>query len=136
LSILLSYLAASTLQYSVVPDRIREENGDTWSPPFRDAADVVIDRILDPATIEPIEGYTNEELKRLNLEQKLLSETHEDFAAMRTKDKTVVDKSKAQKTQAQLEQEFVDRAITKISPVCEGKDPGAWGFSGSKMKNK
>jgi hypothetical protein len=119
----------------VVPDRIREENGDTWSPPYRDAADVVIDRILDPATIEPIEGYTYEELKRLNLEQKLLSETHEDFAAMRTKDKTVVDKSKAQKTQLELEQEFVDRAITKISTVCETNNPNAWGFSGSKTKN-
>ena len=28
-------------------------------------------------------GYTHDDLKRLNLEQKLLSETHEDYATMR-----------------------------------------------------
>ena len=32
-------------------------------------------------------GYTREDLKRLNLEQKLLSETHEDYATMRIKPK-------------------------------------------------
>ena len=34
-----------------------------------------------------LEGYTREDLKRLNLEQKLLSETHEDYATMRVKPK-------------------------------------------------
>ena len=32
-------------------------------------------------------GYTWDELKNLNLEQKKLSETHEDYATMRTKEK-------------------------------------------------
>lgn len=32
-------------------------------------------------------GYTHDDLKRLNLEQKLLSETHEDYATMRVKPK-------------------------------------------------
>ena len=32
-------------------------------------------------------GYTHDDLKRLNLEQKLLSETHEDYATMRIKPK-------------------------------------------------
>ena len=32
-------------------------------------------------------GYTHNDLKRLNLEQKLLSETHEDYATMRIKPK-------------------------------------------------
>jgi hypothetical protein len=48
---------------------------------------VVIERILDPRTIEPIGGYSDADLKRLNLEQKLLSETHEDYAAMRSAEK-------------------------------------------------
>ena len=105
---------APSLQYSIVPDRIREDQGQTWSPPFRDAAEVVIERVLDRRTIEPVEGYTYEELKRLNLEQKLLSETHEDYAAMRTSEKTTVDSSKKKLTQAEQEREFVDRAVTKV----------------------
>ena len=32
-------------------------------------------------------GYSYEDLKRLNLEQKHLSETHEDYATMRTKER-------------------------------------------------
>ena len=108
---------APSLQYSIVPDRIREDLGQTWSPPFRDAAEVVIERVLDRNTIEPVEGYTYEELKRLNLEQKLLSETHEDYAAMRTSEKTTVDSSKKKLTQAEQEREFVDRAVTKVITV-------------------
>jgi hypothetical protein len=34
-----------------------------------------------------IGGYTWEELKRLNLEQKNLADSHEDFATMRTKER-------------------------------------------------
>ena len=105
---------APSLQYSIVPDRVREDLGQTWSPPFRDAGEVVIERVLDRRTIEPVEGYTYEELKRLNLEQKLLSETHEDYAAMRTSEKTTVDSSKKKLTQAEQEREFVDRAVTKV----------------------
>jgi hypothetical protein len=67
---------APSLQYSVVPDRL-VEGKDIWNPPFRDAADVIIERILDRQTIEPIEGYSYEELKQLNLKQKLLFETSE-----------------------------------------------------------
>ena len=48
---------------------------------------MVIDRILDPRTIEPIIGYSDADLRRLNLQQKLLSETHEDYAAMRSAEK-------------------------------------------------
>ena len=105
---------APSLQYSIVPDRVREDLGQTWSPPFRDAGEVVIERVLDRRTIEPVEGYTYEELKRLNLEQKLLSETHEDYAAMRTSEKTTGDSSKKKLTQAEQEREFVDRAVTKV----------------------
>ena len=141
----------------------QESKGDVWTPPFRDAAAVIIEKILDRTTIQPIGesgclhrlciiyyamslfsllhrivfplfsilfllwasviqtsdnvitsssffsfslslslslsqpdsfhffistgGYTYEDLKRLNLEQKMLSETHEDYATMRTKER-------------------------------------------------
>lgn len=134
---------APSLQYSIVPDRVDEGRGQVWSPPFRDAADVVIEHVLDRRTIEPVEGYSDEQLKRLNLEQKLLSQTHEDYAAMRTSEKTVVDTAKAQKTQAELEKEFLDRAVTKVSRVCDTDNVNSWGpqgdsadAAGSKTKKK
>ena len=121
---------APSLQYSIVPDRVREDLGHVWAPPFRDAADVVIEHVLDPRTIEPVQGYSDEQLKRLNLEQKLLSQTHEDYASMRTSERTVVDTTKMQKTQTELEKEFLDRAVTKISRVCDTDNINSWGPQG------
>jgi hypothetical protein len=42
----------------------------------------------------------------------------------------VADTSKVQKTQQELEQEFVDRAITRLSRVCESTNINAWGPQG------
>jgi hypothetical protein len=67
---------APSLQFSIVPDNLIEGQH-IWRPPYRDAADVIIEKILDRKTIEPIEGYTYEQLKQLNLEQKMLFETSE-----------------------------------------------------------
>jgi len=61
---------APRLQYSMVPQRLLSGLGgdgirrsvlsndddatsDTWSPPFRDAADVIVDKITDPVTAQP-----------------------------------------------------------------------------------
>ncbi len=73
---------APLLQYTVIPERYRGDQG-VWQPPFRDAAGVIIDRILHPATIEPTTGYTNEEFVALVLQQDKIMSEHEDYAALR-----------------------------------------------------
>ena len=52
---------APSLQYSVVPKEYADgvsPNGPlrVWRPPVRDAADVIIERILDRETVAPIDG--------------------------------------------------------------------------------
>jgi hypothetical protein len=54
-------------------------------------------------------GYTHDDLKRLNLEQKLLSETHEDYATMRIKPKKG----------AKLKSEKVCACVCMCVCVCE-----------------
>jgi xyloglucan galactosyltransferase MUR3 len=60
---------AFRLQYSVVPPQhlehggVREGEVNTWSPPSEDAADIAVAHILSPATIEPLDGFSEEELK-------------------------------------------------------------------------
>jgi len=39
-----------------------EYKGRTWKPKVPDAVDIIIDRILNRSTIQPIEGFSNEEL--------------------------------------------------------------------------
>ena len=73
---------APTLQYAVVPSDL-DLNNSTWSPPFRDAADVVIDHILDRRTVEPITGFSNKELLQQHQLQKYMLTNHEDYGAMR-----------------------------------------------------
>jgi hypothetical protein len=64
------------LQYSVVPDDYRESSSDiesvnakemrkTWRPPQSDAVDVIIERILDRKTIEPVNGFSDEVFEKL-----------------------------------------------------------------------
>ena len=93
---------AFRLQYSVVPEQFRKGtstvsgsssgvSGDgipltgessVWSPPDEDAADVIISRILNPDTIEPIRGFSDEQLKSLQVEQKHIMETNADYMGM------------------------------------------------------
>ena len=75
---------APTLQYSVIPKSIGNlDSGKIWKSPFKDAADVIIEKILDRQTVHPINGWSNEELLRQHHEQKEIMEYHEDFAALR-----------------------------------------------------
>ena len=64
------------LQYSVVPDEYRESSSDiesvnaiemrkTWRPPQVDAVDVIIQRILNRESIEPINGFSDEVFEKL-----------------------------------------------------------------------
>ena len=64
------------LQYSVVPDEYRESSSDietvnaqemrkTWRPPQSDAVDVILERLLNRETIEPINGFSDEVFEKL-----------------------------------------------------------------------
>jgi len=88
---------APRLQYSIVPRAIREqvnssrssggahhaprfEKQQTYDPPFEDAVSIIIQRITNPRTIEPITGFTTDELKhQVCLTDKLIS-SHPDYA--------------------------------------------------------
>lgn len=58
-------LAASNTNRTVGPDPPLTFKGLTWKPPFRDAMDVIIDRLLNRSTIEPMEGFAPGELEEL-----------------------------------------------------------------------
>lgn len=76
---------APSLQYSVVPDRVGNgSDGRHWAPPLRDAADVIISRILARKTIEPIHGYSDAELMAQHDQQNEIMDNHEDYEALRS----------------------------------------------------
>ena len=81
---------APRLQYSIVPEYIGngtnaqgQPTGLTWTPPFMDAQQVIIERILDTSTIEPIEGFSDSQLLAQHEKQNYIMDTHEDYAALR-----------------------------------------------------
>lgn len=76
---------APLLQYSIVPDSAGNgTDGRHWAPPMEDAADVIINRILDRRTIEPINGYSDAELMAQHEKQNEIMDTHEDYEALRS----------------------------------------------------
>lgn len=47
--------------------------GQVWGPPVPDAADVIINKILDRNTVEPLQGFTEEELQtQKNLQKEIM----------------------------------------------------------------
>jgi hypothetical protein len=73
---------ASRLQYSVVPESIKPENGDMWDSPVYDAADVIIEHILDPLTIEPLAGFGEQDLLQQKCMQNDIMQNHADYAGL------------------------------------------------------
>ncbi len=67
-----------------------------WKPPFRDAADVIIDKILDRQTVEPLHGFKDDELLAQVEEQNRIMDEHEDYAALRSDGKPGNIKEKVQ----------------------------------------
>lgn len=61
-----------------------------WNPPFKDAADIIIDKILDRKTIDPVDGFSNEELMTQHDMQNEIMDKHEDYAALRAVSKSKV----------------------------------------------
>jgi hypothetical protein len=67
-----------------VPEHIGNgSDGRTWKPPFRDAQEVIIERILDRKTVEPIDGWSDEQILELLEKQNYIMSTSEDYAALR-----------------------------------------------------
>lgn len=66
---------APRLQYSIVPDGYGGVGlrGKVWGPPVPDASDVIINKILDPSTIEPLSGFSEEQLQQQkNLQKEIM----------------------------------------------------------------
>ncbi len=73
---------ASRLQYSVVPSHINATNGDVWDSPVYDAADVIIEKLLDRKTIEPMEGFSEQDLLQQKCLQNDIMQNHADYAGL------------------------------------------------------
>ena len=56
--------------------------GQVWDSPIRDAADVIVERILDRKTIEPINGFSEAELIRQKCMQNDIMKNHADYTGM------------------------------------------------------
>jgi hypothetical protein len=66
----------------------RRRKGDplmTWSPPFPDAVQVVIDKIVDPQTVEPRDGFSDEALFIQKKRQMFLMRNDEEYTGYPTK---------------------------------------------------
>lgn len=66
-----------------VPERIHAQQ--QWSPPFPDAADVIIRKIIDPATVEPRNGFSEDELVYLREKQRFALHHDEEFTGFPSK---------------------------------------------------
>eukprot|EP01038_Epipyxis_sp_PR26KG_P012142 gene12142-16256_t len=75
---------APRLQYSIVPSHIGNgTDGKIWKSPFKDAGEVIIEKILDKNTVAPLHGFSDEELLKLVEKQNDIMDNHEDYAALR-----------------------------------------------------
>lgn len=73
---------APRLQYAVVPEDVKADEGHVWSPPFPDAVDVIVSRILDRRTIEPLDGFSEIDLIRHKCMQNDIMQNHADYAGL------------------------------------------------------
>lgn len=58
-------------------------DGRTWSSPFRDAVDVITEKLLDRRTIEPVQGFSEEDLIRQKCMQNDIMQNHADYTGKR-----------------------------------------------------
>lgn len=103
---------APRLQYSVVPDRYLIDEK-VWRPPLRDAAAIVIEKIIDRKTIEPINGFSDEELNLHHDKQVDIMDNHEDYASLRSVSKINGDTEK----EKELKKKKRKVAVSKIIPA-------------------
>jgi len=89
---------APRLQFSLTPaaiqlDRQKKENkrksGENstsplviWDSPVYDAVDVIIEHLLNRSTVEPLNGFTDEELRLQKCRQNVIVRHHPDYAGL------------------------------------------------------
>ncbi len=73
---------APRLQYAVVPNHIHADRGDVWTPPIEDAVDVIISKLLDKQTIEPLQGFSGVDLIHQKCLQNDILQNHADYAGL------------------------------------------------------
>jgi hypothetical protein len=64
---------APSLQYSIVPSAVLqrgEGEGRDWSPPQRDAVDVIVERLLRVASLQPLDGFSPGDNECIRLAQR------------------------------------------------------------------
>jgi hypothetical protein len=59
-------------------------DGRVWVSPIRDAVDVITEKLLDRKTIEPVNGFTEEDLIRQKCMQNDIMQNHADYTGERT----------------------------------------------------
>lgn len=65
-----------------MPDHINADRGDVWDPPLYDAGSVIIDKMLDRRTIEPLEGFSEQDLIQQKCLQNDIMQNHADYAGL------------------------------------------------------
>lgn len=77
-----------TILSSQVPERIGNgDDGQTWESPIFDAADVIVSRVVDRRTVEPVEGFSEDDLWRQKCLQNDIMQNHADYSGMTAKSK-------------------------------------------------
>jgi hypothetical protein len=58
-------------------------DGRVWASPMRDAVDVITEKLLDRKTIEPVNGFSEEDLIRQKCMQNDIMQNHADYTGTR-----------------------------------------------------
>ena len=99
---------------SLLKSKTIEYKGSVWRPKFRDAVDIIIDRILNSTTIEPLKGFSDEELAHFGKLRDLSEKIDPEYAGFGVKptgkrSKSGSHRSKVMKHAAEHKREaFVD----------------------------
>lgn len=56
--------------------------GKTWSPPLRDAVDVIVERVLNRSTVQPMEGFTKDQAEHFAAMRDEISAEDPDYSGM------------------------------------------------------
>ena len=54
--------------------------GQVWKPPFPDAVDTIIDRVLNRSTVMPMHGFSDEDMLRFDKIQETIAATDPEYA--------------------------------------------------------
>ena len=73
----------SLLTCCQVPDSIGNgDDGRTWESPLHDAVDVIVDRMLRRDTVEPVDGFSEDDLWKQKCLQNDIMQNHADYSGM------------------------------------------------------